>query len=619
MALVTYGLTFDRTGDDTSDQLTIECYCFRTGRTITQGGLGKFRHFKNIVELLWNNPALECNKRFIWHRWAEAIFQDFCSHKYCAVSGSASAGKSDLLALWAIVNYISDPTHCKIIVMSTTIDGAKQRIWKTLIEYWREIAEFEKIGKFLDSRNIIKGLNYDGETFGDSSGIRLVATDKSKEKDALDKLIGIKAPKTDGVDGRVGSVIVCIDEMTGCSTSVYHAAKTNLASNRNFQLIGIANFNDPFDPFGLLFKPKGGYKLLFEDESIMEFETEDGGKGRILDAELSPLLLDDREDCVWMLTRERIMEMEHDYGRNSPYFYRMVKGRPSPKGSEESIYDSAELIRSGAMDTVQWSMEKPQTIAFLDVGFTNDGDPSIATFCKMGKSTNGVSTLYMTDQVPINIDLKVKDKERSFQIAKEYQKECQRRQVPAKLAGYDATGAGGPFGDILRTVWSKEVLPVEFGGLASTRPSSTVNSKPANEMYANRVTELWYSAKGFFRASQIRGIADALAKELCSRRIDSRTKGEATRKLKIETKRDYKRREGKSPDYADSLLGCLEVARQRLGFRCIEKAAHSNFVKNDTGGEPFPIHLFQQQQKAMSFKKGPRRSILHVTHLDHNG
>jgi len=621
MALVTYGLDIDETGDETADQLACECFAFRTGRTIEQGGLGKFLHFKHIVDLLWNNPELGCNKRFVWNEWAEGIFRDLCDNKYYALSGSASSGKSDPLALWAIVNYISDPTHCKVLVMSTTIDGAKQRIWKTLIEYWREIPDFEKIGKFLDSRNIIKGLNYDGVTFGDSSGIRLVATDKSKEKDALDKLIGIKAPKTDGVDGRIGKVIVEIDEMTGCSVSVYHAAKTNLASNRNFQLAGIANFNDPFDPFGLLFKPKLGYKWLLDDETIMEFETEDGGKARILDAELSPRLAKGQEECSWMLSREHIEELEAHYGRNSPQFYRMVKGRPSPKGSDISIYDPAELIKAGAMERVVWSMAKPVMSAFLDVGFTNGGDPSVATFSKLGTSIKGVQTLEFVDQITINIDLKASDKERGFQVAHEYKKECIRRGIPPRLAGYDASGGGGPFGDILRTVWSKEVLPVEFGGLASTRPSSTVNSKPASEMYANRVTELWYSPKGFFRAGQIRGVSDELAKELCSRRIaKDNQKGEASRKLKTESKRDYKMREGKSCDNGDSALGNVEVARQRLGFRCVERAAKPETV---AGAAPqsnsFPMHLFQTGRQPLSFKRGPRRSVVQVAHLDYHG
>src|ERR1035437_2085055 len=116
MPFATYGLELDTTGDELADRLAVECYAFRMGLTEADGALGKFQHFKNIVDLLWNNPELECQKRFIWNSWAEKEIREACEYDYLAVSGSASSGKSDPFALWGLVNYIADPTHCKVLV-----------------------------------------------------------------------------------------------------------------------------------------------------------------------------------------------------------------------------------------------------------------------------------------------------------------------------------------------------------------------------------------------------------------------------------------------------------------------------------------------------------------------
>lgn len=101
---------------------------------------------------------------------------------------------SDPAALYGIVRYSIDPTHTLVMMMSTTIQGAKKRVWKTLREYWESVNGLP--GKALWSSNEIRGLNYRGDSYGTSSGIYLLAADQSNEKAALDKIIGIKAPRT---------------------------------------------------------------------------------------------------------------------------------------------------------------------------------------------------------------------------------------------------------------------------------------------------------------------------------------------------------------------------------------------------------------------------------------
>ena len=187
------------TGNWLADQLHIEAMCHRIGLRPDEGGLGAFGHFRNYVDLLWNNPDLGSNKRFVWNSWSNRMLEKACECDELAVAGCASAGKSGPFALYAVAKYTMDPTHTKVLVMSTSIKGAKNRIWKDVKEFWGAVKDLP--GKLLDAASEIRGLTYERTGFGMSSGIELMATEKSSEASALEKLIGIKAPKTGEPDG----------------------------------------------------------------------------------------------------------------------------------------------------------------------------------------------------------------------------------------------------------------------------------------------------------------------------------------------------------------------------------------------------------------------------------
>ena len=88
------------------------------------------------------------------------------------------------------------------------------------------------------------------------------------------------------------------------------------------------------------------------------------------------------------------------------------------------------------------------------------------------------------------------------------------------------------------------------------------------ELYTNRVSELWFVGKEFMRTQQICGINADLAKEMCTRRYDMVKSG--TLKVKVETKPELKQRSGQSPDIADAAFIALDLARQRHGLVAVD-------------------------------------------------
>lgn len=602
------------TGDPVRDQITIEGICFRIGHTPEFGGLGKFGHFRAYVDLLWNSETSGSMVRFIWNTMTNKMLIKACEEDELGVAGATSIGKSSPFALYAVVSYAVDPTHCLILVLSTTIAGAKKRIFKNVREYWSSIPNLP--GKPLWSTNAIHGLNYNGDGYGESSGIFLLASEQSNEKAALDKFIGVKSPRT-GNSGatfeeliaqpeyadlanhydeatlrdliprlnnlshdRIGKLIVIVDEATGCVESILNAYNTNLrpGNTGSCQMIMLGNPNLPYDTFGKFCQPEAGWDgvdLINDDE----WRTKTGGLCIRFNGELNPRITEGNERLSWMLRKEDIDLMATTYGRDSLFFHRMVLGTWTLGAGEFGIYSPADIeLSNSRRSKVIWS-EEPIKTSFLDPSFTAGGDRAMASFGKLGKDINDEMVFLLTETLAIKVDVNNTTVPVSYQLVNGWKKACRERGVLPQHAAFDSTGGGAPFGDIVQATWSPLVTRVTSAGPASKNPlpgeflpGTRTGEKPkqvlACDRYANRATEIWLSAQSLFRSQQIYGVTEDLAKELCSRQLDK--KGGI--KMKVEEKPIYRSREGKSPDESDSFLGLIDFCRTKLKFASVEKA-----------------------------------------------
>src|SRR5437868_927430 len=104
-----YGLSFP----ESYSALDIELYCFRIGRTIDKGGLGKAEHFWRVIAYLygWRNPVGNRTKYFIRNPWSEQLVDALCEYRYVAAGGCAGSTKSETCALWLLVNFLADARH----------------------------------------------------------------------------------------------------------------------------------------------------------------------------------------------------------------------------------------------------------------------------------------------------------------------------------------------------------------------------------------------------------------------------------------------------------------------------------------------------------------------------
>jgi len=534
-------------------QLDLELTCFRENHPTEKGGLGAAGHFRNVVEMLWGSRAKEFLGRepiahISWNPWFERMAQASCQHKYMAVLGCANSSKTTFFAIWAIVNWLASPAGTLVLVTSTSLKESRRRIWGKVAEYFTSIPDFP--GKLLDSVGTIRTV--EGEAYlPETCGIAMIAGERKKERESIGRLIGLKNKR----------VFLICDEMPELSPALIAAGISNLSVNPFFQLVGIGNFASIFDPLGELAKPKDGYAAITPDDE--EWETELGYCIRF-DGLKSPNILrgEDRWPEIYN-TKNLINHRRTLGGDTTALFWRMVRSFPCPEGEEHVIYSEADSIRGRANESPHWE-GMPIKIAGVDPAFATGGDRFAVCIALFGRDVNGKTCVAIEQVKVLYEDVTSKDP-RDIQMAQQLVKLLKDEGVKPQHVGYDASGPGGlAFGSILSALWSRECLPIKFGGKASTTPVSMDDPRTGEEAFYNRRSEVWFVSRQPLRDGQIKHIPLEVAKEMKSVRYV--TEKAVSMRIRVEPKDDTRQRIGASPDMAESFFMAVDVARQRLGF-----------------------------------------------------
>lgn len=560
MSVIKYGKQFP---DGTTDlDVELWCYAHDDREEGERGRLTRIEHFWNAVDLLWNGP--ESTRRVIDNRWTRRMLEGMIANRYTCLAGAGSSGKSDAAAVFCLVEWLSRPTETLCLIMSTTIVGAKKRVWKSVNELWNSLTHQWGLkgvtppGKMVDSRNMLVGLDITGK-WSEGVGLCLVAADKDNEKEAAKKLKGLKAP----AEGK-GHLIAIADEATDLGDSVRVAMVGNLNTNPNFKGVFMGNPGTKLNPFGRVCLPDlpNGWNSL--SLGMEEWPTS-LGVCLSFDAHHSPRLTEPDGDLKypWMPSRQAIDQMAREFGVDSMEYWAQVRGMFCPTGMERTVWSEIELLN--AMPKVQpheWDSPPTALCAALDPAFVTGGDRApiewaefgtikgvkVMNFlgCKIVQEASGLVVSEDGEEVPITV---------SESVINQFREHCEFYNIHPKRAAFDATGGGVVFGQWLHTKWSHAVHGIRFGEKPVERRPDATNEE---SIYKNRVTQLWVQPKALVRQGQIRGIPEEVAEELCQRKWHA-TRHTGTSAC-VEDKADMKKRTGKSPDLADTFVILVEVA-----------------------------------------------------------
>lgn len=590
-----YGLLFPVSWNS----FDIELHCFKIGRTVDQGGLGKAEHFWRATDFCWgpSNPVKNTSKYFIRNPWGEDMIEEFCSHKYVAVGGATGTTKSETAAMWLLMNYLAKARGYLGVILSTSLKEARKRIWGSLTDFIKAVPDGLLPLKIVDSMGIIR---YNSATFkaGDRASLSLIASERKQEKEAIGKLIGMHQDE----------VCVVADELTELPESIleYALPGGNLTSNPKYQMIGLSNPASYFDSFAKLWKPKDGWTSITVDSTRWETQY---GVGLHFDALKSPnvpvIKYTTPKGKAFLPTAEQINSaMEAEGGANALRFWRMWRGFMCPIGEEDLIYTDGDIIKYKGDEPAIWGDQPVIQVAAVDPAFTNGGDRPIIYFGTLGRDKSGQLVLQFDHFEKLTIDATSKDPV-SYQIARQIKEKCEAKKIPPSHVAIDSTGAGTPFCDIVSVTWSPEILRVNFGGNASDSPVSLTDLTPAKEKYHDRVSEIWYSGKELLRQGQLKGIPPDLMAEMTARKYGITG---IKKRVYVESKADMKLRTLKSPDIADAAFILVTLCRERFGLTMI--------VAKD---KPIPNTVSWRQFRAMRSPKLNRPNNLGTRRLPISG
>lgn len=538
---------------DLDDELEVEKFCYLYNDELRERGakvLTRAEHMYNGVTILWGpeNPR----EIFFWHPWAVKMNKVANSYTYSAISGAAASGKTRYFAVYAIWNFIVAPMDTIVLCTTTGIKDAARRIWGAIKKYWTSVDDLP--GKLVQYRHEIVSVDKAGNPIGDT-GIFLVAGEKKAEAEALSKIIGSHAKR----------VILIADELPELSHNILLTAKGNLSANPYFQIIGLGNFKNRYDPFGELCHPKKGWDSINVD--MEEWETELGWCVHF-DGMRSPNVTEGKEIYPGIYNLKTYREHQKTLGENSAEFWRMCRSWEAPIGMDDALYTEALLSAGKAYDTAKdfdWLTIEARWSA-MDPAFTSEGDRCIQMFGWVGVLTNHVRVFVVDKYIQLREDVRMSDKTISRQMAEQFIENCETENVDPQYAALDASAGGGiVLADWISELWSRKVFRVNFGGAPSESYVGIDQPRRCRDAYDRRVSELWGQGVEYFRYGQIKGIDPEIARELKARKKDT-IKGPDGLKLRVESKKDMKKRLGFSCDLSDCLWVGVELARCRMGF-----------------------------------------------------
>jgi len=513
-------------------------------------------YFWRVSDEFWNYEGLEGTKpQMVRNPWSEYMVRNTLKYGKVAIGGAASSSKSHTMAAFAIITWASDPANTQVLITSTSKHAARKRIWGSVIKLLTPLEAFLPC-KIRDSIGAAPYVDANGKVY-DQAGLALIAAEKSKTRDAVGTLIGAKAGIT-----AAGHMVVIADELSELSPAITEACVTNLAKNDKITIVGMSNPNSQFDAFGDWASPKDGW----EDINVMsdyEWDTIYGGRYIRLDGEKSPNIEAGQELYRFLPTREAMDRDKELLGEESRGYMRMNRAVFFDSDDDEVVFTETEIVQNGGTGEADWEA-KPTVVAGLDPAFTNGGDRTMLHIGYTGYETNGSMTFEFGPCIQINDNADDKSTPRTYQIVQQVKKTCIKYGVSPDNLAVDATGAGAPFCDVLAGEWSSRFIRVQFGGKPSDKRISENNPRRADDLYVNKVTELWYAAKELLRTKQIKGLYADFINEIVKRTFEMRKS--TTLKIFLESKRDFKQRIGMSPDRADAGFLALEAARQRMGL-----------------------------------------------------
>lgn len=539
-----YGLIWDRR--EVND-LSLELACYRDPLRYKTGQPREF-HMRKAFDIVW--------PEFKWNDWCELMMWAWCNYKIIIVLGCSRGGKTFYFAHLALLDYLANDSVTATTFTTTKFDLLKTRMWGDMMMAIANMRPEVKQG-FMQRYRIHSTTNE----------MRLTVNHPPSEvKDHSRDKFMIQGVATDSADTAAGKIRgqhadrrrILGDEAQDIAAAIY-VAIGNAISAPDFRTVLLSNPVEKISDFGNWAEPKDGWQSVSENDLFWETKTPNGVCLH-LDGLKSPNVMAGKTVFPYLITQEYIDFIREKFGENSLEWWMFVRGFFPPDGVVARVWPSGTITK--AMPTQEFDFI-PMPVASLDPAY--ESDDCVLTFASLGKRRDGNPLCVIRRQVKIKTqegpNLPTKDK----QIADQVMALCKSEGVAPENYIQDTTGNGRSVFALLHLMWSQKIQKIEYGGAATNRPLRHNDPKPANELVKWFVAELWFRASYLAHDGIICGLKNADPKcldDLATRRYFLK-QGDEGKLMIVEKKEEMKVRLGRSPDYADSLVGLGELISRK--------------------------------------------------------
>lgn len=496
-------------------------------------GLGRMAHAKQLVEMF--------QLPFEWHDFSEKAWTAYSENEQIAICGGGGTTKSTSAGLYAFFYWLCSIQDTAVLIASTSIDAAKRRIWKNILNFYSDTARLtgglDQSVPYGSPKPHIRSQPKDT-----AHGIFVIPVETGDLQKAIDAIKGMHPRR----------VLIVGDETDAISQAIVDVCANLRIGVEEFQAIWLGNLPSSFNPLGKLMQPAVGQTVT--ESCGKEWTSVQGIRCLRFDGEDSPNI---RDEGKWtgLVRQSDIDAIVKQWGHNSLHYWTMVKGLPAPEGVSNTVLSESTIARFHCYETCIWQREVITSV-LLDPAFGGDR-------CALRKITRGIDkdgVLRVQFHPPIVIPINVADQltPAEYQIAFFVMKFCKENHVPPEEFIGDGTGTGRGVISVLKREWSPNINDCEFGGSPSDLIVSDEDPRPAKEAYDRRITELYLSLVQFVQADMVRGLDPETAKELCEREFEIKGK-----KMSVRTKAELKLHGRRSPDFADNAVLGPELLRRK--------------------------------------------------------
>lgn len=501
--------------------------------------------------LLWGDALFNAGPRAV-----QQLLKFVRQNQNMIVLGAAAMGKTYTLICYILLDWLRDPEYTEIKIISTTGGHAKSQAFSTLQRL------------YTNSIIPLPGLSMDGfiglNPKDRHSAITLVAIPQGEDgRGVLQGFHPVPRTVKHPVFGSMSRVRAMLDEAEEVPSGVWEGVSNLLGSAWGAEAVKVFCATNPRDvtsKLAQLAEPVNGWTTVNLDSDKQWYSNERWNVLR-LDGIDSENVQERRLVFAGFLTWEGYQKFALELGGQSPKYLTFGRGMYPLSALQNT------LIPYSLLEAVIGSfIFDGRTVGCGGIDLAFEGGDRVILFSgRYGRAIgfhalNGKPVLWQKPRYVVQADQFFEvPKDKTIALANDLEHRCKALNIHPDWTTCDRTGVGTGTHDALCEQWSGSVRGIMWGSESGHRKLLADDHDYAIEIYDGIDTEMYARMRKFLEfgfiafAPQIQ--TGQLFKELSGRRYQPAPKGPSAKpRIRLEPKKEYKRRLGWSPDIADALV-----------------------------------------------------------------